>query len=789
MGQTIASDIKKLLAALVALMVLQTAVLFYETAHVSNSSNNIVERDLPLLIKAKELKMSVVQVQQWLTDISATRGLDGLNDGFDVAAEQADLFRTLLGEMIVLDPEHQSEYDAIAPTFEEYYQVGQVMAKAYVDQGPAGGNKMMENFDGAASAINESVDLMVERIANGTTRRLNSEAESAFVSEMTVLVAFVIVLIFVYFAYRLANSRLLVPLANLKNTLQGLAERSESDVEAVSFDSSRRDEITETYEALNDLITKLKAKAAREARIAADSGRIREALEVCKANVMVADADYKIIFHNDALLQMMRAAQNDIRQQLSGFNAETLIGSNIDIFHKNPAHQRRMLEALNSTHNARIKVGSRSFDLIANPVMNDQKERIGTVVEWQDVTAQLAAETQIEGLIQNASAGQLDQRLAVNQYSGFMLNVAQGINQLLDAVVAPIHEVQRVVDAMAAGDLTVKMSGNFQGEFAQLNNSLNASIQNLNSMISEILMAGNSIAAGAAEISSGNATLSNRTEAQASAIEETAASMEEMTSTVKQNADNSEEARRLSSDARSLASRGEEISTAVISSMQEITKSSHKISEIITVIDEIAFQTNLLALNAAVEAARAGDQGRGFAVVASEVRSLAQRSASAAKEIKDLITDSVAKVEDGSRYVNESGKALSDINESINKVTEIIAEIASAGREQAIGIEQVNTAVTQMDEGTQQNAALVDQVAAASSSMEEQATSLRDLVNRFKVSGVQSSAPQLAASTKRSNLAKLAAQPAAKPPVKPSKSASAPKINKQTSSGEEWEEF
>lgn len=471
--------------------------------------------------------------------------------------------------------------------------------------------------------------------------------------------------------------------------------------------------------------------SAKEAATSAQ--RIKVALDNVSSNVMLADNDRKIIYCNDAVLGMMRNAQQDIREQMPDFDAEQIVGANFDAFHKEPQHQHRLVEALSDTHQGRIKVGKRSFDLTANPVTDEKGVRLGTVVEWSDITDQLIAEEQVQNLIYQASAGKLDQRLDENIYSGFMRNIAVGVNQMLDTVTEPLQEVKRVISSIAEGDLSQNMCGSYQGEFAELSSSLNRSILTLSELVGQISSSGATIRTGAAEISTGNTTLSSRTESQAASLEETAASMEEMTSTVKQNADNADQARHLAADTQVLAEKGGEIADKVVSSMSDISASSHKISEIIGVIDEIAFQTNLLALNAAVEAARAGEQGRGFAVVASEVRNLAQRSASAAKEIKELISDSVEKVEEGSLFVDESGKSLHAMIASIHKVSEIIHEIANASREQAIGIEQVNIAVNQMDEGTQQNAALVEQVAAASDSMESEANHLQGLVNRFKV--------------------------------------------------------
>ncbi|WP_417534699.1 methyl-accepting chemotaxis protein [Marinobacterium stanieri] len=513
--------------------------------------------------------------------------------------------------------------------------------------------------------------------------------------------------------------------------------------------------------------------------------RIKVALDNVSSNVMVASNNGEIIYLNESVLNMMRNAEQDLRKDLPNFAVNELQGANIDVFHKNPEHQRRLLESLQDTFSSRIKVGGRSFDLVANPVIDDEGNRLGTVVEWQDITEQLRAENEIEDLIANATMGQLDTRLNTEGYADFTRTVANGVNALLDAVVEPLRDIKRVLAALSEGDLTQQMQGQYQGEFAELNNSLNTSLGRLENMVNEIRRAGSSIAVGASEIATGNTTLSERTESQAASLEETAASMEQMTSTVKQNADNAQQASRLAEEARTLAEQGGDISTRVVDSMGAISASSNKISEIIGVIDEIAFQTNLLALNAAVEAARAGEQGRGFAVVASEVRNLAQRSAGAAKEIKELIGDSVNKVDEGARYVDESGEALKRIMDSINQVSDIISQIAKAGIEQAQGIDQVNTAVSSMDAGTQQNAALVEEVAAASASMEEQASQLQRLVNAFRVNTAhQAEQQQTPAAPQVSRIRDLAAQ------------TQAPEANQRklgvmtaNSSQDEWEEF
>jgi len=273
-----------------------------------------------------------------------------------------------------------------------------------------------------------------------------------------------------------------------------------------------------------------------------------------------------------------------------------------------------------------------------------------------------------------------------------------------------------------------------------MSRGINQLADNLTETVSKVKLAAEEIHRGAQEISAGNSNLSLRTEEQAASLEETASSMEEMTTTVKQNADNAGQANQLAMAAREQAEQGGMVVGKAVQAMSGINDSARKIADIISVIDEIAFQTNLLALNAAVEAARAGEQGRGFAVVASEVRNLAGRSATAAKEIKDLIQDSVKKVEDGSLLVTQSGQTLEQIVISVKKVSDIVAEIAAASREQSLGIEQVGRAIMQMDELTQQNAALVEQATAASQNMTTEASALNEMMARYDSTGVASSA-------------------------------------------------
>ena len=361
--------------------------------------------------------------------------------------------------------------------------------------------------------------------------------------------------------------------------------------------------------------------------------------------------------------------------------------------------------------------------------------------------------------------------------------LASGLAILITrAIVRPLNQAVKIARRVADGDLTTDIQVRSSDETGQLLLALKEMNQSLDKTVGEVRSSAEMISTASSEIASGNQDLSSRTESQASSLEETASSMEELTSTVKQNADNARQANQLVLSASSVAARGGQVVSQVVDTMASIKESSRKIVDIIGVIDGIAFQTNILALNAAVEAARAGEQGRGFAVVAGEVRSLAQRSASAAKEIKQLISDSVEKVDDGGKLVDEAGQTMELIVTSVKQVADIMSEITAASQEQSAGIEQVNDAITQMDEMTSQNAALVEEAAAAAQSMLDQTQTLTQAVSFFKLAhahqhhvstATRSSAPRPAMKPKS---APRQALPAAKPkPAKPAES--------------DWEEF
>jgi len=518
----------------------------------------------------------------------------------------------------------------------------------------------------------------------------------------------------------------------------------------------------------------LREQIDKEAREKAGFARVKMALDNVTTNVMIADDKYNIVYINHALLEMLRGCEKSLQLMLPNFKVDNLIGANIDEFHKDPGHQRRLLGNLDKTYKTLIEICNLHFSLIVNPVYNENHQRIGLVLEWIDISADIASQREASRITDAAIAGDFSKRIDLADKADGYLVLSRGINQLAETTEHSLHDIARVLEAMSDGDLTENISAEYQGLFGQLKDDTNDTVTNLAKLVTEIKQAADAIGTAAQEIASGIMDLSQRTEQQAASLEETAASMEQLASTVKQNADNAANANQMALAASDVAYKGGQAVKEVIGTMGAIHDSADKIVNIIAVIDEIAFQTNILALNAAVEAARAGDQGRGFAVVATEVRNLAQRSAAAASEIKALIHDSVEKVESGSKLVDNAGITITDVVNSVQRVTGIMAQIADASAQQSLGIDQVNQAINQMDVATQQNAALVEQASAAAEGLNNQAEGLAYSVSRFKLNH---------AGLSSAKNAQAGVLPAAKSSHKPGKAPVA------AGSGDGWDEF
>jgi methyl-accepting chemotaxis protein len=499
------------------------------------------------------------------------------------------------------------------------------------------------------------------------------------------------------------------------------------------FDLKKPGVVGDFYRGLFSMDVSLSLDIAESKHVTAEALRINNALDNVHSAVLVANNNFEIIYINQSAKALFEEAQEGIRQQLPNFDSTKLLGTCIDIFHKMPSHQRKVLESLTDSYHSELTIGGRNLHVVANSVIDKKGERIGFVAEWVDKTVELQATQEISDIVQAAADGDFERRIHEAGRTGFLLDLVRNINRLIETSSVGLNEIGRILDALSHGDLTKTITNDYYGMFGQLKDDANSTVEKLREVIEDIQGATETINTSAKEIASGNNDLSNRTEKQAASLEETAASMNELTSTVQNNSENAQHANQLAVGASDIASKGVAVVGQVVSTMDAINESSRKIVDIISVIDGIAFQTNILALNAAVEAARAGEQGRGFAVVATEVRSLAQRAAAAAGEIKGLIGDSVEKVEDGSRLVANAGRTMEEIVNAIRGVTKIMSEISSASSEQTMGIEQVNKAIGQMDDVTQQNAALVEEAAAAAETLEDQARSLANTVRYFNL--------------------------------------------------------
>ncbi|HHA2535374.1 TPA: methyl-accepting chemotaxis protein [Stenotrophomonas maltophilia] len=453
-----------------------------------------------------------------------------------------------------------------------------------------------------------------------------------------------------------------------------------------------------------------------------------------------------------AQLQSVMAAQGELARQHDAGSLSYRMDESAF-----PGDYGRMVHETNALVGSHVQVQNRLIEVMKHYARGDlsvdmdplpgEKAAITQAMD-ETKTSLSAINSEIRRLATAAAAGDFSLRGDEDRFAYDFRDMVAGLNRLMQTTDQNLVQVSSLLQAISRGDLTVRMQGDFHGVFARMRDDCNATVDQLKQIVGRIQSSASSINLAAGEIASGNTDLSRRTEQQAANLEETAASMEELTSTVKQNAEHARQANQLAIGAHGVASQGGEVVGQVVTTMSAIEASSKKIAEIISVIDGIAFQTNILALNAAVEAARAGEQGRGFAVVASEVRTLAQRSAGAAKEIKGLIEDSVGKVADGSALVRQAGTTMGEIVASVQRVTDIMADISAASQEQSSGIEQVNQAVVQMDETTQQNAALVEEASAAARSMEEQANLLAEAVSVFRTGAVTAAAavrPALAA--------------------------------------------
>jgi methyl-accepting chemotaxis protein len=467
---------------------------------------------------------------------------------------------------------------------------------------------------------------------------------------------------------------------------------------------------------------------------AKDNLRIKTALENVSTSVTVSNADNILIFMNKAATEQFNRLGSKFYSENKNFKANDLIGTSLAEFFPDDKLSELYREKLSETQTSRFIAWDYTYELVTSPIINAGGEYQGRITQWNDITDELQVEKEISDIVAAAKKGDLTQKIVLDNKTGFFRLLGGEINELIESINGIFKEIAKAMQYLAKGDLTHPIVQNYSGTYGEVRDNVNETISILQKTVTQLRETAGVINTNSSEIVSGNNDLSARTEQQAANLEKTASSMKELTHIVENNTNNANQANLLSVNVRQTADKGGNVVAQAVDAMEEINQSSTKIAEIIGVIDEIAFQTNLLALNASVEAARAGEQGRGFSVVATEVRNLAGRSANAAREIKDLISDSIKKVTNGTELVNQSGETLQDIIAGVGKMGNVISEIAAASEEQSTGISQVNQAVASIDESTQQNAALAEETSAATMSMNETVQEMERLMSFFKAS-------------------------------------------------------
>ncbi len=569
------------------------------------------------------------------------------------------------------------------------------------------------------------------------------------------------------------------PIALMGDAVSLLARGEKTDIPALA----RGDEIGELARSLKTIY-----------ETGVEATRIKAALEGCKTNVIVTDGDMKVVYLNRSMHRFFRDIEQDIRWVYPNFALDDMIGNSVERI----INRGDDFEALGSrgttSQVSRISIGSRTIELTTNPVLDKTGSRLGTIMEWNDLTDELKAAEQVAEVVEAASAGDFSRRVPTEGKSDMLFKIASGVNRIGELVEHATGEFTIALRGMAEGDLTSRIETSYGGRFGDLKGVINETLDQLGQVVSTIQATANDVQVAAAEISAGASDLAKRTEDEATSLEETASTTEELAASVKQSAEHSRDATTLAEEAKSVAEKGGAIVSDAVKAMEGISKASVRISEIIAVIDDIAFQTNLLALNAAAEAARAGEAGKGFAVVASEVRTLAQRSGQAAKDIKGLINDSTDQVAQGVNLVNGAGEALGQIVAAAQKVAATVADISSASAEQANGIEEMSQSVAHMDEMTQQNSALAEQSAASANELLGRIRQLHQLVARFRISDEQAGHDEAASEPAR--LRKVAEQafagkprPGAMRKPEPARGLARPMKKAANAGNDGWAEF
>jgi methyl-accepting chemotaxis protein len=497
--------------------------------------------------------------------------------------------------------------------------------------------------------------------------------------------------------------------------------------------------------ALNQIRTRIGEAAANKYDADQENAIMLTAMDTATTNLMVADRNFNITKINRSLHAMFSELESKIRMELPQFSVAKVVGSNMDIFHKDPRHQRQMMAKLTDPYEAHIKIAGVYLSLTVQPIKMNQTI-VGYAIEWLDRTVEETVVAELSNVFEGMKQGNFNGRI-ISPATGTYERIKSNVNESMAVIQHALDSINGVIEAQATGDFTKELpSGTFKGQMHALKNAINFSAAKVKQAIAQAVVSSSIVQDQAGTVADGAHSLSSRVQEQASALQQTSMTMQEMRSTVVANTERASQGAELSGQMKTQAGSGMEVMQQTITAMQSIQEANNRIVDIVAMIDSIAFQTNLLALNAAVEAARAGEHGRGFAVVASEVRALAGKSAEAAQDIKALIGDSVQRITAGTRLADKSGEMLGEITQSIEKVADMMSEISHASNEQSVAIGQVYQAIDDIDRVTQENAALVEETTAAVAQLSQEADSLMENVRFFNVGQTQVTRKPLASS-------------------------------------------
>ncbi|MBQ0931328.1 methyl-accepting chemotaxis protein [Ideonella alba] len=585
-------------------------------------------------------------------------------------------YTTQIEKILAADASLEGSVGALAKKTDEAQQAAVKFAAAVLRPGASQSGNAIDAHKAFYPAVQAHYQL-VDQLHTALQASLQAR-ESAHLNEITTLIATVALLALSGLGFSVLIVRSVTrPIADAVAAAQAVGA---GELDHVIPVDNGRSEASQLLQSLSRMQSDLKQRIERDARIASENLRVRQALDTSSTNMMIADADGQIVYMNRAVEQMLQRREAAMRTALPGFSASHVMGQSFDSFHRNPSHQRNLLGHLRGEHRASIEIGGLSFSLIANPISDANGLRIGTVVEWNDRTDEVAAEREIGAIVEGAGRGDFAARMDTEGKQPFFATLGNLFNNLLETVSQTIIEVRAAAEQLTSAS---------------------------------------------AQVSSTSQMLSQSASEQAASLEETTASLQEMSSSVQQNSDNANQTDSMATKAAREATEGGEAVVRTAAAMRQIATR-------ISIIDDIAYQTNLLALNAAIEAARAGEHGKGFAVVAAEVRKLAERSQVAAQEIGTLATDSVQQAE-------KAGALLAEMVPSINRTSELVQEIAAASAEQAGGVSQITAAMDHLNGATQQNASSAEQLSATAEELSAQAAQLQELMAFFQVAGDEGS--------------------------------------------------